>query len=424
MTDLLSVNGRNLFFGLAWVTITHAGKERKELSALVRKSQANYVVRHQGAEIKYGLLRHQPLEEVGQDEADQEPILAGALLFSNYVACDSHKENSVLILRIDENKVAMTVLLRGAPYLDMVVDDAELGAQLESLRNEGHKDLVLYGDVEGYAVEKITGRQLVSGKLSNATMHRYSDPAQKLLRIAAAIALLALLAGVAAWCWHHTVQQQALTDQTVDPAVLYEQNVCKILATANFDADAAYKTIWTVLQNREVERAGWSLKSVKCRPSQCEELWQQGKGSYAALKQHLHASQTLSLQPNNVTSVLQIALNGKKVLLERASLPSRATLWADLVSQQQRMKSIHPQLVFAPKSAELRGLTPEMPAGSVPVGSAVYSGDMTVSAPLGLAADIFRHHLDHIMISEISLEAPADVKNARVQIKGNYYAKN
>jgi hypothetical protein len=223
-----------------------------------------------------------------------------------------------------------------------------------------------------------------------------------------------------------------LARRASDPALLYQASVSKMLATANFNGQAAWETIWTFIRNREIEMAGWSLHSIRCKPTQCEELWQQGNGSYASLQQTISPPQTITLQANNVTSVIQTPLKGMKTALTRADLPEKNALWLELVSLQQRMKRISPLLVFVPKPPKVLGqanaaLNPDLPPTAdrpVPAELIVVSGEMSVVAPLGLASEIFRLHLAHIMISEVVVEAPGDVRQAKIQIKGNYYAKS
>ncbi len=429
MAEIISINGKCLVFGLTWITIANPKMEKAEIAAFLRKTKAKQVVRHCGSEIKYGLIRQGP--ELDESQR-REPLLSAAMLFSDQRSKEVATENSLLIQRLDEQKVAVIVLLKGAPYLDMVLANSELDEQLAEIRNEGHAELVAYGNLHGYVAEKMTLEMLLCGNTSNCELHQFKNTAHGLQRYAVLLALLALAAGYALWEWVKVGQQKELSQKAADPALIYEASLQKLLASANFNADAALKTIWSVVRNREIEMAGWTLQSMRCTSAQCEERWQQGNGSYASLKQKVQSGQTISLQANNVTSIIQTPLDGKKTALHRADLPEKNALWADLISQQQRMKRIHPSLIFTPKAAKVIGqpgaaltsVTQVPVAASVPAGLIVVAGDMTVDAPIGFATEIIQRHLDHIMISEILIEAPGDVKNARIKIKGNYYAKS
>ena len=429
MTEIIAINGKHLVFGLTWVTIADPRKERAEIAALLKTAKAKLVVRYCGSEIKYGLIRHSPELE---GEPLREPMLSAAMLFSSQVKNAPPTENSLLIQRLNEKKVSVILLLRGAPYLDLVLANAELDEQLAALRNEGHAGLVAYGNLHGSVAEKMTPEMLACADSFQAELHKFQDTARSLRRYAVWLLLLVLLAGYAIWQGLKTAQRQESARKAHYPVLMYETAVQRILATASFNADAAWNTMWSVIRNREIEMAGWSLHSIRCKPTQCEEQWQQGNGSFAALQQRLQPGQTISLQANTVTSVIQIPLNGIKTALTRERLPEKNALWADLLGQQQRMKRINPLLVFTPKPAKVigpAGAAPN-PAGPnavdsrVPANLLVYAGELTIAAPLGFASEIIRQHLGTIMISEILIDAPGDVRNARIQIKGNYYAKS
>jgi len=431
VAEIISINGKCLVFGLTWVTIVNPKKEKAEIAALLKKAKAKLAVRQCGSEIKYGLVRHNPQWDV---TPVREPLLSAALLFSIQVGPAAATENSLLIQRLSDRRVAVIVLLKGEPYLDLVLASSELDEQLAAIRNEGHAGLVAYGNVHGYVAQKMTPEMLADADPSHAELHNFKKTARGLRRHAVLLMSLLLVAGCALWAWCKNEQQQALARKERDPALMYEASVLNILATANFNAEAAWKTMWPVIRSREIEMAGWSLHSIRCKPTQCEEQWQQGNGSYAALKQKIKPPQTISLLANNVTSVIRMPLNGIKTALRKADLPEKNALWAELVSQQQRMKRINALLVFTPRAAKVIGQADGVDAAAPAVATAtgprvpesllVYAGEVTVVAPLGFASDIIQQHLHNIMISEILVEAPGDAMHARVQIKGNYYAKS
>ena len=197
-----------------------------------------------------------------------------------------------------------------------------------------------------------------------------------------------------------------------------------LLSKAHFNGEAAYQAVWGVIKNRDVEVDGWSLKSIRCKVSQCEELWQKGHGNFSSFKRKLTGRQSLSLLTNEHTGLVSYPLEARATSLDRASLPKRADIWAELLAQQQKLQQIHPQLAFTPKAVEVRGLNPSLPANSIPADHLIYAGEMTITAPLGFAAEVLLRQMENIMVNEVSIEALGDVRNARIQIKGHYYAKN
>jgi hypothetical protein len=247
---------------------------------------------------------------------------------------------------------------------------------------------------------------------------------RKTKRLGWSAALLALCAAGGAWKFAGLENRLTTQNKEVDPVVAYEENVRRLLAGAGLNGAAAHRGIWEIVKVREIESDGWSLKSIKCKPTQCEELWQKGHGNFSSFKRNIHAPQTVALAANGLSSVVNYPLAAQPSVLDRATLPTKAEAWAELIARQQRLRQIHPMLVLQVKNPELRGLEPPLVAGSIPPPAQIYAGELTLSAPLGLAADLLTLQMDNILINEVLIEALGDVRNAKIQIKGFYYAKN
>ena len=424
MAERVTIKGTVVVYGLTWVPVRQAAREKAELLTLIREAQAKYYVRCQASEINYGVVSG---SQDWSDATVRLPMLSGAMLFADHVVRHppGDAQNSLLIQRVGEARVALVALLKGVPYLDIVTGDDELHGQLKSLYGEGHAGrFVVYGNLPDLVEHNLTPEDLVSGDWSGAIVRRFTDPVRNMQKIAFIAAGIAVIGGYVIWEELQNMRQQEQAKKAADPVLVYEARVQEILAAAHFDANAAIQVIWPVLLKREISMAGWALTSIRCKPTLCEELWQPGQGSFAALKQKVPAPQRVRLQSNRVTSAIEIPLAGKMTALRRETLPAKEIMWTGLIDQQQRMKRIHPQLLFTPKMPEIRGLSPEIAEASIPVDRRLYTGELAVSAPLGLAEEIFRQHLQHIMISEVAVEAADDVRHARILIKGNYYAKN
>lgn len=425
MAEFVPINGKLLAFGLTWVTISHPKKEASERISLARAGQAEYVARYSGKvgrEIKYGLAKR-VIEEIG--DQPKGSILSAALLFSEHIGSKTSSENSLLVFQIDEKNVAIIALLKGAPYLDLVVKMGDLDNQLASLYQEGHAAFALYSNLAAYSVNVISSNDLLEGNTKLAALARFTDPFKKALRIGMIVCAIGVVAGLANWkITKNKREAQTATQNVVDPIQVYMENRQRLLANASFNGEVAAQVMWDVIKKREVTNAGWSLKNITCTPQRCEEHWQQNNGSYPALRATVHAPQTVTLQQNSETSVITYPLTGKRTALDFTTLQKKDALWIDLISQQQRLKRINPALVFTPKPAELRGITPTILVDSVPAEIRVYAGEITIHAPLGLASDLLQHHLNHVMINEIAIDTLSNVQTASVQIKGTYYAQH
>lgn len=433
MADFIPVNGKLLAFGLTWVTISHPKNEFRERITLSRSVQAEYRVRYADKEIKYGLAR-QVNDYVGQQP--KGTLLSAALLFSSYTTITSTSENSLLIYQIDEKKVAIIALLKGTPYLDVVVKFNELDSQLASLFQEGHADFNVYGNIPTYVRQSLSSSDLLSVSTSAHALVQFTDPIKRIRRMGIIVIVLGVIGSFGVWKMtkaNHEAEEAA--KNRIDPIQIYTENCQRLLASANFNGEAALNTIWQVIKKREINVAGWSLKNIKCTPTQCEELWQQKKnsfGNFALLRQRVHLPQTINLQANGENSVIHYPLTFPsvkvKTALVQSTLPQKEALWIELMSQQQRLKRINPALVFTPKSPKISGLNSNsnipIMASYIPTNLRLYSGEITVSAPLGLATEIFQHHLRNVKIEEISINTFENIRNTSIQIKGTYYAQH
>lgn len=420
MPTMLPINGKYLIYGLAWVSVVNSKKEFTERTAMSRGSQTEYYVRYVGQKIKYGLARR-VIEIIGKQPKAQ--LLSAAMLFSDSLDTISENQNSVLVQQLDDKDVAIIALLKGEPYLDVVVKLNQLDSQLASLYQEGHSTFVVYGNMPEYVTHIVTSNDLLSANINQAALIRFTDPLKKLQKIALFMCAMVIVGGYSAWKNKKNNREAEEAEiNKGNPLKTYIEKNQKLLAVANFNGAAAYDAIWSVIKNREIEIAGWSLISIKCRPTQCEELWQQGYGSFKKLKQYIHLPQLITLQSNGESSLITYPIASKISPLEPSAMVSKDVLWIELITQQKRFKNSHPALVFTPKNPEIRGLTPTIVASSIPTESLLYSGDIAVSAPLGLGAEILRNYLPHVMINEISISNFSDIRNTTIHMKGTYYA--
>ncbi len=422
MAEFIPINGKLLVYGMTWAAVSNVKKESTESTSFSRTYQAEYRVRYAGKEIKYGLVKR-VLDTVGAQQ--RGVLLSAACLFSTYVADARATQNSLLVHQIDDRNVAIIALLDGAPYVDVVVSLGELDSQLASLKQEGHAAFVTYGNLPSHVRHLVSLADLMSGDSKPSVLVRFTDPRKRIQRVGMAVLVVVLIGG--SILWKAEKEKRAADEaakQVIDPVQEYRQATQQILTKANFNGEAAFEAIWQVIKQREIDVAGWSLKKITCKPMQCEELWQQTNGSFIALRQHTQLPQKISLQANGETSVITYPLSGRKTALEHSALPKIEALWIDLLSQQQRLKRINPALVFAPKPARIIGLSPTITASNIPADLLVYSGEISVSAPLGLAGEIFQHQLHHVTVNEVSIENIADIHRASINIKGTYYAQH
>ena len=176
MPTMLPLNGKYLIYGLAWIDIVNPKKEFTERTAISRGSQIEYYVKYVGKKIKYGLARR-VVETVGKQPKGK--LLSAALLFSDHLHSVTSHENSVLVHQLNDTDVAIVALLKGEPYLDVVIKFTELDSQLASLYQEGHSTFVVYGNIPDYAQHIISANDLLSANISAAAMVRFTDPIKK-----------------------------------------------------------------------------------------------------------------------------------------------------------------------------------------------------------------------------------------------------
>ncbi len=422
MTEFVPINGKILAYGLTWVTLSHPNRNSPENTALFRAQQTQYFATCPGSTLKVGLATRVI------DTAQVPPkghLLSAALLFVNHTVPVSASDNSLLIHQIDDKKVALIALLKGVPYLDVIISPGALDAQLASLYQEGHTPFVVYGNIPAHATVPLAIDDLLSADTGLATLVRFTDPMKLMRRIGSIAAVCLISGGVAVWKMHKTHQEAAqAARKMMDPVQAYQESTQHLLSLGRFNGSAAYGAIWSVISKREIELSGWSLKQLQCKPAECTETWKQGYGTLAQLTRRLQPGQTVQLQPDGETAAIKYSVTSHASASDPHSLPGKDRLWMELVAQQQRLKRIGINVVFTPKPPEVRGLTPGLTLGSIPPDMLLYAGDMTVTAPLGLAEDILQHHLPDITINDITLTNLDEVRHASLQIKGTYYARN
>jgi len=421
MTEILNAGEKLLVFGLTWVSLQPSQKRFSQLALLIQNAGSKHYARYAGEVVKIGLLKCKSAVPADTRQGD---MLAAAILFSNYIKQSRAPQNSILIHQFSDTQLGLVVLLRGMPYLDIVIEVDELENQINAVNSELHENFALYGNYAGSNCKTLTAETLMSGGCDAAALKTVANPWKKIKRISALAALLAVVSGGVAWKWDLIGKNPTAEKKPVDPLIAYEENIRQLLSRARFNGESAYQAVWGVIKNREVEVDGWSLKSIQCKPSQCDERWQKGHGSFSAFRSRLNRTQTLSPLTDGLTVLVSYPLKAGGTALERASLPKKSDIWAELLTQQQKLKQIHPQLSFTPKTVQVRGLNPPLLANSIPPDNLVYAGEMTITAPLGFAAEVLLHQMENIMVNEVELDSLGDVRNARIQIKGHYYAKN
>ena len=422
MAEFIPINGKLITYGLTWVTVTSQKNSATECIALFRSQQAQYQVNYSGKTRKIGVAK-KVIESVGAQP--KGALLSAALLFSEYIARHSPSENSLLIHPINDHKVAIIALLQSSPYLDVVIDAADLDGQLASLYQEGHATFAVYGTMPAYTQKPLPVEDLLLVDTAPAVLVRVRDPVRWMQNIGAATLAILIIGSVVTWKIHKVNKNlEDAAKKINDPVQTYQENTRQLLANAKFNGRAAYTAIWSTIKKRDIEVAGWSLKQLQCKPEQCTETWKQGHGTLIQLTQHVQKPYTIQLQSDGETAAIYYPVFGSRSAINQNTLPKKDVLWPKLVAQQQSFKRLLPSLLFAPKPAKPDGLTPITMASSIPSNLLVYRGEMTVSAPLGLAGEILEYYLSDIMITEISLANFDDLHNATIQIKGNYYAQN
>jgi hypothetical protein len=422
MASFIDSGGVRVAFGLAWRVVKNPRNEAAVAAALTKEYEADYRVRWSAqGEIKYGVAR------IGRAPA-KAAVLAAAVLFASKVP---HEAHAVLVLPLDAEraKYAIIAVLGGSPHLDVVVPAKNVRERMETLRNEGHGDLIVYGDYPGASGSvPMSLRELVARRSDSAVMERVVQRQRVLTYALTSVALLAYLGYMYGWDNYIKPRFLGNSEQKIDPVAAYRQSLSALLATAGFSGADALKMIWKPLSRQEMFHGGWQAQGAACSASSCSLSWTRISGTNSSFVSVLPAGVSYQIQRDGNNIDTTFATQAAPRRLDESALPRKNEFMLALGSRAQQLQFstelVGPygvkHTISEPAAA---GLPPAVAASQIPVAMLVSKGGYTISAPLGFVEELLATLPKNMSVEEVSIDVRGGADTASFTVKGSFYVK-
>lgn len=419
MAVTIEVEDQHIVYGLMWGEVQDPKKENAEVNAMAKLMHGAYKTKLQTkTATHYGFAEegHSLAKLVKRGRAH-----SAVALFANH---SDATENSLLLHKVQDKKVAIVALVKGVYYLDVVVARNAVLDRVETLKNETNVAYVVYGDCADLVPESIalTPDELLRGDVKRALLKKHTDSSS---RKAIILALIVLGLGYGGLEWHKKEvkrqEMEELARNQVDPVQLYKTELANVLPTILFTRNDMLTQLMPSVGKTETSHEGWRLLSVSCfKNGQCHEKWKRASGNNLSFMQgHSHS---VIFGPDD-TATRVVVSNVKPTILNVSNLPEQAVFTVQISSMLQDLVPL--KVIGKVENSGLLGLPAGVTPANIPKGIGLASGKFEVGGPVGLLYELAQALPENITTDEISVSIPdGNEQDAKFLIKGSYYVKN
>ncbi|VVD93782.1 type 4b pilus protein PilO2 [Pandoraea commovens] len=316
----------HLVIGAQWETLIGLEKEMAEIRSLARSRDAShFTVTDDGAGTRTVGLVSLP-DAIDTNATTTRYALAAVLrtLVDGPNVAFMHPDPD------DPAKAIFVTLRDHRPELDLEVPASQLKQRLDQWAAEVEGPVKVAGVMRTdlpHADVNLTLDDIAAAAVRDATPEmrikpvRQSLPTRQLKIAAAAVTLLAVIAGAAygGWQWYEGVQREKLAAANrIDPVEAYKQALTRALANESFSTGASYaKHLQRAVQQLPANAGGWRPASIDCKARTCEIEWRRLEGgTFDLLLSHRpraqivdldHAKERFVLPEDDATSASTVA---------------------------------------------------------------------------------------------------------------------
>jgi len=416
--------GRNVAFGLEWLTPPGEKPIVKERRAMAREAKASHTV----------LLRvdqDRPVVGVARGLPRRANAYSAASLFSMKKAC------AVLVWDLGQRRVAIVGVRNGLPVVgfDTIVPVEEVSTKLGDFARLTQLDLKAFGNIQisGFDIEKANLEDMLAPIGASKVARLVPATLPKGLIIGVLIAGATVVAASYGLDYYRSYQADAEAKRRaaahIDVNIAYRTVLPKVLANAGLRAEHISDMLYT-FRSLPLTHKGWWLHKVVCQQSLCTVTWDINGGTFDTFAEESipHALSTRN-QPNfkNIIQDFPVSINpgsrgiDAKSLLPQTTFETRVGTMVQLLTGSWKSgQPLIPVTLTLGSPAILAlpaGATENQIQNPIRVGTWAMQGKLwMVKFPASFPAGF--------TVESLSIEVPPnDPESATATIEGKYYVK-
>lgn len=415
MPAYLEVNSKILVFGVPWTTVEHSKKEEGAITKFCRAHEATHSVRVvTETYVAAGVISRDSFKK-------DQTILSAAALFASVAPTDT---NTILVFPISGTQTALIAIVNGLPYLDVVVPPEKVIQRIETLNKEGVGGFKFYGILPEYdEVGVCSSQELLGGVIKQSEFVKFKDKRNLWIFALGFLAVCVMASGVVVWKKEQRRQQaEELKKKQIDHVAVYRNNISVLLASAKFTGADAYASIWNVIKSRQADIGGWTLTSVACTKTGCDESWTANGGN---IRSFMGTSRLGVVKPElNVKSLVNsIPITTKVDAISIESIPRKDEFLLNVGALEQSLSVLN--IIYKFEKSKVVGISNGVEIGKVPVEMQIFQGTFKASAPLGLAPELLNKYFpDNATLNSVKVTIGKTSQELKMDVTGVYYVRN
>lgn len=417
---IVTVDGKQIVFGLSWVPLSGDVTEKKEVREHVREHDAAFLIKYAGEHsVVYGFLAKENIPE----DVKKPQLLSAAVLLATK---DGVNTRSIFI-EVETQYACLAIIDGGVPVpggdfygpinevqeiIRQVMDDATDIFTIYSNNTE------LYGD----AVPLTLAELLVEGDNEHAKLVKVGAEIDGKV-IALAIITLVLGVGYFGYDYYRVDQARKALEASrnkpvLDPNKMYAEVLSKALLTAGLPGPQAAIYFSKITNGLEMYVAGWRLSEVNCVPEGCTYVWDISGGTNMTFM-HAMGNRSYEFGTEGTQIKYFIALDARnEELMKAVNMPNFTEFTVTVGSFRQNVVRVGMQMsIEAPVIfGDVTGIVVSA------IKSPVRRGSYTIEGPQAVANDVLGRTPAYMTVNAYSVKI--DGVNPKFKIEGYYYVKN
>jgi len=422
-TSYITVGSVSVGFGMSMKSSDKSKPKNSDAKQFAKQAKGSFALAHNfpsGAKL-FSATTGRKLEKT---------IVPGIAVFAKLT--EGHaKENHVWIVKISDETACVQVLENRSPYSDEVISITDVSTALTNKYSElqlssGFVVHLTPGfnpefEAQFSEVHLLSVQDLINASAVSAfKMQPLTD---NTLSIVLGLCVVSLFGYMGYDYWSKAQEQEALsripTIIPVDVSKEYEANVKQLLLNAGLKGSDFAVSLEKIFRETNASVAGWSLTSITCNPTQCNEIWERKNGSQASLRKAFTSNLTFSSQ-TSATHIQNIQTPTSAIVAD--GLTSYAELEASLIDMVDPINTVAKITVtFDPH--KLYGLAANQKPEQIPANKQIRSGNFTFKGPLGLVIEFVQKLPTNTAVRTIKIDSIQNEADPVFTVQGEYFVK-
>ena len=361
----------------------------------------------------------------------EKTIVPGIAVFAKLT--ENHaKENHVWIIKISDEMACVQVLENRSPYSDEVISISDVSTALTNKYSELQlsSGFVLHltpgfnpeFEAQFSEVHFLSVQDLINA--SSVSTFKMQPLTDNTLSVVLGFCVVSLFGYMGYDYWNKAQEQEALskipTIIPVDVSKEYEANVSQLLSNAGLKGSDIAVSLEKVFRETNASVAGWSLISMTCNPTQCNEIWEKKNGTQASLRKAFTTNLTFNANQTSATHIQSIQTPTSAIVAD--SLTNYTALEASIVDMVEPLNAVAKiSVLFEPH--KLYGLAANQKPEQIPPNKQIRSGNFTLKGPLGLAIEFIQKLPVNTAVRTVTIDSIQNEADPVFTVQGEYFVK-